>query len=151
MRLQRNRATLRRALLLVLACAAGMLIASSCQQTPDTGAEKRLAEIESTIQTSMAGVDGLATQVQALEGKEQGIEGQVAALNQSIAELQGKIDEVSRRVAASSGSDAELKKKLDAVSGQVGGVSTKVGAIEQKISLLETRYNDHLRKFHGGG
>ncbi len=150
MRLQRTGATLRRVMLLALACAVGLLVASSCQRTDD-GAEERLSKMESSI----ARVNGLATQVQTLEGKDQGIEGRVAtldqSLNQSVAELEGSINELSKKVAASSGSHAELRKKIDAVSGQVGSVSSKVSSVEQKISLLETRYNDHLRKYHSGG
>lgn len=146
MRLKRTGSTLRRALLL-LGCCALVLVAASCQKTQDNGAEERISKIESSV----ARVNGLATQVQTLEGKDQGIEGQVASLNQSIAGLQGSIDALSKKVNATSGADAELKKKVDAVAGQAASVSSKVGAVEQKISLLETRYNDHLRKYHNGG
>lgn len=145
MRLQRTGATLRRALLPTLACAA-LLVAASCQKADD-GSEKRLSEIESSI----ARVNGLATQVQTLEGRDQGIEGQVAGMNESLAGLQASIDELNKKVAATGGADAELRKRIDAVSGQAGSVGSKIGAIEQKISLLETRYNDHLRKYHAGG
>ena len=69
------------------------------------------------------------------------------------------LDDLSKRVASANGADAELKKKVDALTVQVNAavstkansVTSKIGAVEQKTALLETRYNDHLRKYHSGG
>ena len=150
MRLRDSSATLRRAVLPVVCGVLLLVVASSCQKTDNTAQ----LQLSKKLDTSVAQVSGLATQVQTLEGKDQSIEGQVAGLNQSLAGLQGSVDALSKKVSASSGADAELKKKVDALAGQVASLNSKItstAALQQKISLLETRYNDHLRKYHAGG
>lgn len=144
-----------RAALLGVVCVAAALAVLAFQKPVDNTAElDRLDRVENSVLQ----VSGLASQVQALEGRDQSVEAQIGELNAGIAGLSASIDELSKKVASSSGADAELAKKIDAVSGQIGGLSTKVGAVEkkmtsveQKVSLLETRYNDHLRKYHNGG
>ncbi|MGQ0679908.1 MAG: hypothetical protein ACT4OM_09705 [Actinomycetota bacterium] len=139
---------IRRAAMVVTGSAALLVIGASCQQ-PDNRSAERISKLE----TSVAGVSSIATRVHALEGKDQGVDGQMGSLNQSIAQLQAAMEEVSKEVDAAQGSDSALKKKVDAMAGQVASVAAqtnKIGAIEQKLALLETRYNDHLRKYHGG-
>ncbi len=72
--------------------------------------------------------------------------------------MQAGLDDLSKKVASAGGADADLKKKIDALTGQVScghhkanSVTSKIAAVEQKTALLETRYNDHLRKYHSGG
>ena len=150
MRLRKVSSTLRRAVLPTVCGVLLLVVAASCQK-PDNSAEQQLSK---KLDSSVAQVSGLVTQVETLAGKDQSIEGQVAGLNQTMAGLQGSVDELSKKVSAAGGADAELKKKVDALSGQVSSLNSKItstAALTQKISLLETRYNDHLRKYHAGG
>lgn len=137
----------RRATFILVAGAVLMVVAISCQSPARN--DDRISKLESSVAT----VSSIATRVNALEGKDQGVEGQVAALNQSIAGLQASLEDLKKQLAGAQGSDAALKKKVDSMAAQVAQAATaagKIGSLEQKITLLETRYNDHLRKYHGG-
>jgi uncharacterized protein involved in exopolysaccharide biosynthesis len=140
-------ARVRRAAFVLAAGAILMVVAVSCQSPAKD--EDRISKLESSVAT----VSSIATRVNALEGKDQGVEGQVAALSQSIAGLQASIEDLRKDLGGAQGADASLKKKVDSMAAQVAQAATaagKIGSIEQKITLLETRYNDHLRKYHGG-
>lgn len=140
-------ARVRRAVFILVAGAVLMVVAISCQSPPRN--DDRIQKLESSVAT----VSSIATRVNALEGKDQGVEGQVAALNQSIAGLQASLEDLKKQLAGAQGSDAALRKKVDSMAAQVAQAATaagKIGSLEQKITLLETRYNDHLRKYHGG-
>lgn len=115
-------------------------------QPNDDGTIRRIASIE----TSIEDVSMLAERVEALEGSTEGVNAQLAGINESVAAIQAGLEDLSGQVNASAGSRAEISEKLDNVAGQVNAVSGKIGSLEQKISLLETRYNDHLRKYHDG-
>lgn len=154
MKLQKKGSTIQRAVLLAACSLAVMVFAASCQKQ-DNSAQQELSK---KLETSVAQVNGLTTQIQTLEGKDQGIEGQVAGLNQSLAAVQAGLDDMAKKVGSAGGADAEQRKKIDALSGQVAAATTKansvtskIAAVEQKTALLETRYNDHLRKYHSGG
>jgi hypothetical protein len=125
-------------------CAALGLSVVSCQPSDSSN---RLARIE----TAVKGVPEIVTRVDALEGKERGVEGQVASLGQTLAGLNDGVATLRKDLEATQGADAALRKKIDALSAQVGSFAGRIASVEQKISLLETRYNDHLRKYHSGG
>lgn len=132
----------------VAGCLAFLVLAVSCQDL-SRNEDERISKLESSV----ANVSSIATRVNALEGKDQGLDGQVGALNESIAAAQAGIDELKNEVAGAHGANAALKKKVDGVAAQVSQAAAaagKIGALEQKLTLLETRYNDHLRKYHGG-
>jgi predicted nucleic acid-binding Zn-ribbon protein len=139
--------TARRACMVLAACAALLVVGVSCQNPARN--EDRISKLESSV----ANVSSIATRVNTLEGKEQGLDGQVAALNESLAAAQGSLEEIRKEVAGAQGADAALKKKVDGMAAQVNQAAAAAGriaSVEQKITLLETRYNDHLRKYHGG-
>ena len=140
-------ARVRRAAFILVAAAVLMVVAISCQSPARN--DDRISKLESSVAT----VSSIATRVNALEGKDQGVEGQVAALNQSIAGVQASLEDLKKQLAGAQGSDAALRKKVDSMAAQVAQAATaagRIGSLEQKITLLETRYNDHLRKYHGG-
>lgn len=140
-------ARVRRAALVLVSGAILAIVAISCQSPPKE--DDRISKLESSVAT----VSSIATRVNALEGKDQGVDGEVAALNQSIAGVQASLEDLKKQLAGAQGSDAALKKKVDSMAAQVAQAATaagKIGSLEQKITLLETRYNDHLRKYHGG-
>jgi len=140
-------ARVRRAAFVLVAGAVLMVVAISCQSPARN--DDRISKLESSVAT----VSSIATRINALEGKDQGVEGQVAALNESIAGLQAGLEDLKKQLAGAQGSDAALRKKVDSMAAQVAQAATaagKIGSLEQKITLLETRYNDHLRKYHGG-
>ncbi|MDQ4148585.1 MAG: hypothetical protein M3164_01110 [Actinomycetota bacterium] len=138
------KARVRPALGVIAVFAAVAFAAAACQPARNT---ERLAAIESSVK----GVNDIATRVRTLEGKEQGTAGQVSSLTESVAELNESVDALRKEIQAAQGAETALKKKVDAVAAQASSVSGKLGSLEQKISLLETRYNDHLRKYHSGG
>ncbi len=125
-------------------CVALGLSVVSCQPS-DSG--KRLARIE----TAVEGVPEIVTRVDTLEGKERGVEGQVASLGQTLGGLNDGLATLRRDLEATRGAESALRKKVDALSAQVGSLAGRITSAEQKVSLLETRYNDHLRKYHSGG
>ncbi|HEX2259025.1 MAG TPA: hypothetical protein VHJ40_04705 [Actinomycetota bacterium] len=125
-------------------CVALGLSVVSCQPSDSA---KRLARIETTVE----GVPEIVTRVDALEGKERGVEGQVASLGQTLAGLNDELSTLEKDLEATRGAEGTLRKKVDALSSQVGSFAGRIASVEQKISLLETRYNDHLRKYHSGG
>lgn len=125
-------------------CVALGLSVVSCQPSDSA---KRLARIETTVE----GVPEIVTRVDALEGKERGVEGQVASLGQTLAGLNEELSTLEKDLEATRGAEGALRKKVDALSSQVGSFAGRIASVEQKISLLETRYNDHLRKYHSGG
>ncbi len=139
--------TARRAVIVVAACAVLLVVGVSCQNPAAN--DERISKLESSV----ANVSSIATRVNALEGKEQGLGGQVSTLNESLAAVQTRLEELKRELEGSQGADAVLKKRVDAMAAQVSQAAAaagRIGAIEQKVTLLETRYNDHLRKYHGG-
>ncbi len=136
-----------RALIVLAGCFALLVLGVSCQN-PDRNND-RISRLESSV----ANVSSIATRVNALEGKEEGLGGQVAALNESLAGVQSSLEQLRKDLAGAQSADAALKKKVDGMAAQVAQAAAaagKIGSIEQKMTLLETRYNDHLRKYHGG-
>jgi hypothetical protein len=142
-----HKVTARRAVIVLAGCIALMVVGVSCQNPAVS--EDRITKLESSV----ANVSSIATRVNALEGKEQGLGGQVAELGNSLAAVQIGMDELRKEVEGAQGVDATLRKKIDGVAAQVSqatAAAARVASLEQKITLLETRYNDHLRKYHGG-
>jgi hypothetical protein len=130
-------------LALALCIALGLTVVS-CQPSDSA---RRLARIE----TAVEGVPEVITRVDALEGKERGVEGQVASLGQTVGGLNDGLAALRNDLETTQAADSALKKKVDAASAQVASFAGRIAAVEQKVSLLETRYNDHLRKYHSGG
>lgn len=137
---------LRRALPILITGVAVLGVAGSCRPRSDEQSRTRLSKIE----TSMAQMSGMATRLNTLEGKGQGVEAQMGELSRSVSDLQTSVAGVQKDVGLQQGGDAALRKKVDAMAAQVTALGSRVGALDQRIALLETRYNDHLRKYHGG-
>ena len=121
-----------------------VLSAVACQPS---GGTARLQKVETAVDT----VPEIATRVDALESKERGVEGQVASLGQALAQLNEGLAALRKDLEAGQATDSAVRKKVDGLSSQVGSFAGRIASVEQKVSLLETRYNDHLRKYHSGG
>lgn len=129
------------------------LLGAACQQgSPDEA--RRLQKIE----TSVTQIPSVAARVRTLEGKEGGISEQMSTLQSSLTELEAEIAGFQDEVDSAKGTSAEAKKKADDLTARINAASAKADALggkiaplEQKISLLQTRYDDHLRKYHSGG
>lgn len=143
--------------LLVLAFAAGALVvmAASCQEqaTPVDirPVAQRVTGVETTLQKVSGIADKLNSQIATLQGKDEGLTKDLAGISSELGGLKGSVDDLRKSIdslradiQATKNSNASIQKKLDDLSGRVGG-------IDQRLWVLEARYNDHLRKYHGGG
>jgi chromosome segregation ATPase len=143
--------------LLVLAFAGGALVvmAASCQEQAKTvdirPVAQRVTGMEETLQKVSGLTDRLNAQIVTLQGKDEGLTKDLAGLTSELGGLRGSVDELRKSIdamradiQATKNSNAALQKKVDDLSSRVGG-------IDQRLWVLEARYNDHLRKYHGGG
>jgi chromosome segregation ATPase len=143
--------------LLVLAFAAGGLVvmAASCQEQAKSVDIRPVAQRVTGMETTLQKVSGLAdrlnAQVVTLQGKDEGLSKEIAGLTSELGGLKGSVDELRKSVdslradvQATKNANAALQKKVDDLSARIGG-------IDQRLWVLEARYNDHLRKYHGGG
>ena len=112
---------------------------------------KRVTSVESTLKKVSGLTDQLNTQIVTLKGTDEGLTQQLSGLSSDMTALKGSVDELKKSidslkadVQATKTSTASIQKKLDDLSSRVGG-------IDQRLWVLEARYNDHLRKYHGGG
>jgi septal ring factor EnvC (AmiA/AmiB activator) len=111
---------------------------ASCQQ-PTGQQESRLRNIENAI----ARVDGVTESLSLLQSTDQGFAEELKNLKSSVDGLRQSVDALAKDVQSAKNSNASLQKKLDEISG-------KLGAVDQRLWVLEARYNDHLRRYHGG-
>lgn len=139
---------------MVLACSFLLAVLGVSCQTSDGDQARRLRKVE----TGLTQISGVVGRVENLEGKEGGLTTQLAELQASVTDLETKVSEYEKEVDSSTAASSDLKKKADELSGRVNTVSAKADALagriaplEQRISLLQTRYDDHLRKYHSGG
>jgi archaellum component FlaC len=142
--------------LLVLAFAAGALVvmAASCQQQSPVDIRpvaQRVTGVETTLKKVSGLADKLNTEIVTLQGKDEGLSKDLAGISSELGGLKGSVDDLRKSIdslradiQATKNSNASIQKKLDDLSGRVGG-------IDQRLWVLEARYNDHLRKYHGGG
>ena len=112
-------------------------------------------EPDPRVETLEKSVARMTTQVEEtlgqLEAKDKIVEDDLAAIKTSLADISAALDGIRTDVSAVKAADASLTKKIDDLTKKVNDVSTKVGAVDQRIWVLESRYGDHLRKYHGGG
>ena len=143
--------------LLVLAFAAGALVvmAASCQEQASPVDIRPVAQRVTGVETTLQKVSGLAdrlnAQIVTLQGKDEGLSKDLAGMSSELGGLKGSVDELRKSIdslradiQATKNSNATVQKKIDDLSGRVSG-------IDQRLWVLEARYNDHLRKYHGGG
>lgn len=120
------------------------LAAPSCSRAPvNDAAVKRTADK----------VAAVSAKVQSLESKDGDISKQLSDLQTSLAAIQTSVTDLQK---ASEGST--LQKKIDDLSAKITSLSTKldslttkVNSIDSRLTLLQQRYDDHLRKYHNGG
>ncbi|MGH2705625.1 MAG: hypothetical protein ACRDJ4_11175 [Actinomycetota bacterium] len=132
--------------LLVVTAALLGLVAVSCRTSGSGPDVARLQRVESTL-SKVSGTtarlnDQIATLRQSLEGADAGVATELGAVEGSVDELRAALDALRKDLSAAKGADAGLQKKLD-------DLSAKVSGIDQRLWVLEARYNDHLRKLHG--
>jgi chromosome segregation ATPase len=133
--------------LLVVSAALLGLVAVSCRTNGAPEADlSRIRRVESTL-SEVSGTtarlnDQIATLRQSLEGTDAGMATELGSVKGSVDELRASLDALRKDLSAARGADAGLQKKLDELSAKVSG-------IDQRLWVLEARYNDHLRKLHG--
>lgn len=139
--------------LLAVAVASVGLAAPACQdRTSNVGLTSREEDRLETVETTVAQVSGTATRLndelialqQSLQGRDEGLAGEIAGLKGSLEEFRRSLGALQKDLAAAKGADATLQKKLDELAGKLAGV-------DQRLWVLQARYDDHLRKYHGGG
>jgi chromosome segregation ATPase len=142
-------------LLIAAALATFGLVAVACgEQTNqvDLGPfAKRVTSVESTLKKVSGVTDQMNTQIVTLQGKDEGFNQQLSGLSSdlngvksSLDDLKKSIDSLRTDIQATKTSNAAIQKKLDDLTKRVSG-------IDDRLWVLEARYNDHLRKYHGGG
>lgn len=105
--------------------------------------ESRLRKVEKTLD-EVAGVAGqFNARLDALQVKDEGLDARLVELKSVLDELKVSIGSLQSDVAALKGGSTSMQKKIDELG-------SKISAIDQRLWLLEARYNDHLRKYHGG-
>lgn len=124
-------------LVLVAALALG-LVAASCSGSSESA---RISKLESSV----ARVSGFTAQVgrklDTMQTQDQTYDSEISGLKTSLDEIRVALDDIRKDVEAVSGPGSSLQRKID-------DVSKKLASLDSRISLLETRYNDHLRKYH---
>lgn len=105
--------------------------------------ESRLRKVEKTLD-EVAGVAGqFNARLDAVRVKDEGLDARLVELKTVLDELKVSIGSLQSDVAALKGGSTSMQKKIDELG-------SKISAIDQRLWLLEARYNDHLRKYHGG-
>lgn len=136
-----------RGVILAVSAATLVLVGASCQKpAPDTRLEAervRVRKAESAI-TKLTGLtDQMNAQLLVLQGKDEATSAEIATLRGSLAELKEGLASVGGDLKAARGDTTELSKKLDSLS-------AKLSAVDQRLWVLDAKYTDHLRKYHGG-
>lgn len=126
---------------LLLTAALLGLVASSCEGPAQQ--ELRLRKVEGSLRRVSGLASNASEQLVVLQTEEKGTDAELAALKASLDELTASIESLRKDLAAAKTTDASLQKKLD-------DLSKKVDGVDQRLWVLEARYNDHLRKYHGG-
>lgn len=105
--------------------------------------ESRLRKVEKTLD-EVAGVAGqFNARLDALQVNHEGLDARLVELKTVLDALKVSIGSLQSDVAALKGGSTSMQKKIDELG-------SKISAIDQRLWLLEARYNDHLRKYHGG-
>lgn len=128
-------------LMLVSAAVVGVLAASAVEAW---GGDARLRRLERSLDSVTEVAAKVDRTVAGLKTSDDTSAAQVATLGTSLDELRSAIDSLRSDLSALKSSDATMQKKID-------DLSAKMGAIDQRLWVLEARYNDHLRKYHNGG
>jgi chromosome segregation ATPase len=142
-------------LLVVAATAALAVLAVACgEQARPVDLRpfsKRVTSVESTLKKVSGLTDQLNAQIVTLQGKDEGYDQQLSGLSTDLSGLKSSVDDLKKSIdslrtdiQSTKSTAASIQKKLDDLSSRVGG-------IDQRLWLLDARYNDHLRKYHGGG
>lgn len=156
-----------RALALLAPAALGTLAGAACSKEGAAGdlrrekaREVRLERLEtslSEVSGSLSEMSGATIQLndqllalrKTVESRDEGMGGELASIRGSVSELarstselRGLIASLQKDLAAARTSSSSVTKRLD-------DLSAKLGAVDQRLWVLEARYNDHLRKFHG--
>lgn len=104
------------------------------------GGDARMRRIERTVSQVSANLDD---QLGALRAKDEGTGKDLSGLEASLGELKSSIDGLKGDIQSLKTADTSLQKKID-------DLSAKLSGIDQRLWVLEARFNDHLRKYHGG-
>lgn len=131
--------------LLAAAAALIALVAASCNERPGSGAQDaRLDKVESSVSRVTGQADQVSQQILVLQKADEGMGADLAAIKASLEEIQQSLEAIRVDLGAVKTTNASLGRKLD-------DLDKKIAGVDQRLWLLEARYNDHLRKYHAGG
>lgn len=127
----------RLAVLLVLSLSAGALALGAIGYTRDQNAGRRLEGLSSKISS----IDALVKRVVASESGAPSAK-DLEDLRAELGDLKTSLDDLRKQIDAQS----DLPSRFDALAKKVDALSTKVNSIDSRLTLLQTRFDDHLRK-----
>lgn len=139
-------------ILVAVLAAAGILLARSrsgdqadepalAEAAAVASLEVRVAELEDQVGSSERSDERLSEQVASLR---QRLERRVTDLQASLKDLRGAVRE------ARSGASAAAERAEDA-SSRADRALARVEALARDLTVLEDRFNVHMRRHHGGG
>lgn len=128
---------------IILAAAAVALGAAVSSCNAASAEDRRLDKVEK----SLAGVTGVA---ETIEGRIDGLETEGKALGDDITAMRASLDELKAAIASLEDEITALRESDTSIGKRLDDLTTKLNAIDQRLWLLESRYNDHLRKYHSG-
>lgn len=122
-------------LLLAALVVVGIVAAASQGNADDT----RLKKMEEKVSGIAQRVD---EQIAAVQAKEEASTGELSTVKAALDEIKVSLDTLSKDLASAKSADASLQKKVD-------DLASKISALDLRIGVLTSRYNDHLCKEHG--
>ncbi|MGH2767361.1 MAG: hypothetical protein ACREJP_03550 [Candidatus Methylomirabilales bacterium] len=126
--------------LLTASCRTDGLRLASADQARIRRIERALAEVSRT--TGVLNGQILAVE-KARAGADEGMAGELGGLKASLGQLGGVLEALRKDLGVAKVSSASLDKRLEELR-------VTLAEVDQRLWLLEARYNDHLRKVHGG-
>lgn len=121
-------------LLLAALVVVGIVAAASRGNADDA----RLKKMELKVSGIEERVD---EQITALQTKDEAGAGELTTVKATVDEIKASLDALSKDLASAKSADAGLQKKVD-------DLASKISALDLRIGVLESRYNDHLCKYH---
>jgi septal ring factor EnvC (AmiA/AmiB activator) len=124
-------------LLIAALLVVGIVAAASRTNADDT----RLKKMEEKVSDIAERVDD---EIGALQTKDEASAGEVAGLRTALDEIKLSLDSLTKDLSSAKSADSSLQKKVD-------DLASKLSALDLRIGVLESRYNDHLRNLHRQG
>ncbi len=133
--------------------AAGELRREKAREVRLERVETSLSEVSGTLSQMSGATTALNDQLLALqktvESRDEGTGGELASIKGALSELRGSTSELRGLIASLQKDLTAARTSSSSVTKRLDDLSAKLGAVDQRLWVLEARYNDHLRKFHG--